>query len=91
MLLVHSQLSSISECSDAAHGLGGHVLIDGYNKYPGDISKAFGAGDDYVMLGGMFVGHKESGESLSQMMMGFNIKIFMECLRQKLNKLIMVI
>ena len=66
-------------------------MADGGCKYPGDISKAFGAGADYVMLGGMFAGHKESGESWSQMMMGFNIKIFTECLRQKLNKLIMVI
>ena len=31
---------------------------------PGDISKAFGAGADYVMLGGMFAGHKESGGEL---------------------------
>ena len=38
------QLSSISECSDAAHGLGGHVMVDGGCKHPGDISKAFGAG-----------------------------------------------
>ena len=60
----YPQLSSISECSDAAHGLGGHVMADGGCKYPGDISKAFGAGADYVMLGGMFAGHKESGGEL---------------------------
>ena len=47
----YPQLSSISECSDAAHGLGGHVLADGGCKYPGDVSKAFGAGADFVMLG----------------------------------------
>lgn len=46
----YPQLSSISECSDAAHGLGGHVIADGGCKYPGDVSKAFGAGADYVML-----------------------------------------
>ena len=57
-------LSSISECSDAAQGLGGHVMADGGCKYPGDVSKAFGAGADYVMLGGMFAGHKESGGEL---------------------------
>ena len=45
----YPQLSSISECSDAAHGLGGHVMADGGCKYPGDVSKAFGAGADYVM------------------------------------------
>ena len=60
----YPQLSSISECSDAAHGLGGHVMADGGGKYPGDVSKAFGAGADYVMLGGMFAGHKESGGEL---------------------------
>ena len=60
----YPQLSSISECSDAAHGLGGHVMADGGCKYPGDVSKAFGAGADYVMLGGMFAGHKESGGEL---------------------------
>ena len=60
----YPQLSSISECSDAAHGLGGHGMADGGCKYPGDVSKAFGAGADYVMLGGMFAGHKESGGEL---------------------------
>ena len=60
----YPQLSSISECSDAAHGLGGHVMADGGCKYPGDVSKAFGAGADYVMLGGIFAGHKESGGEL---------------------------
>ena len=39
----YPQLSSISECSDAAHGLGGHVMADGGCKFPGDVSKAFGA------------------------------------------------
>ena len=56
----YPQLSSISECSDAAHGLGGHVMADGGCKFPGDVSKAFGAGADFVMLGGMLAGHDES-------------------------------
>ena len=60
----YPQLSSISECSDAAHGLGGHVMADGGCKYPGDVSKAFGAGADFVMLGGIFAGHEESGGEL---------------------------
>ncbi len=60
----YPQLSSISECADAAHGLGGHVIADGGCKYPGDVSKAFGAGADYVMLGGIFAGHEESGGEL---------------------------
>ena len=57
----YPQLSAISECADAAHGLGGHVIADGGCKYIGDISKAYGAGADFVMLGGMFAGHDESG------------------------------
>lgn len=60
----YPQLSAISECADAAHGLGGHVISDGGCKFPGDVSKAFGAGADFVMLGGMFAGHEESGGDL---------------------------
>ena len=60
----YPQLSSISECADAAHGLGGHVISDGGCKFPGDVAKAFGAGSDFVMLGGMFAGHTESGGDL---------------------------
>lgn len=36
-----------------------HLISDGGIKYIGDISKAFGAGADFVMLGGMFSGHEE--------------------------------
>ena len=59
----YPQLSCIIECADAAHGLGGHVMGDGGCAVPGDIAKAFGAGADFVMLGGMLAGHDEcSGE-----------------------------
>ena len=57
----YPQLSSIIECADAAHGLGGHIIADGGCTCPGDVSKAFAAGADFVMLGGMFAGHQESG------------------------------
>ncbi|MEG3581419.1 MAG: GMP reductase [Chloroflexota bacterium] len=57
----YPQLSAIIECSDAAHGLSGHVMSDGGCATPGDISKAFGAGADFVMLGGMLAAHEESG------------------------------
>jgi len=53
------QLSAIIECADAAHGLGGLVCADGGCTTPGDVSKAFAAGADFVMLGGMFAGHDE--------------------------------
>jgi len=59
----YPQLSAIIECADAAHGLGGQVCADGGCVTPGDVSKAFAAGADFVMLGGMFAGHDEcSGE-----------------------------
>lgn len=57
----YPQLSAIFECADAAHGLGGHIISDGGCKIPGDVAKAFGGGADFVMLGGMFAGHDESG------------------------------
>lgn len=58
------QLSAIIECADAAHGCGGHIISDGGITCPGDASKAFGAGADFVMLGSMLAGHKESGGEL---------------------------
>ena len=60
----YPQLSAISECADAAHGLNGHVMSDGGCSSPGDVSKAFAAGADFVMLGGMLAGHDESGGDL---------------------------
>ena len=60
----YPQLSAIAECADAAHGLAGHVMADGGCSSPGDVSKAFAAGADFVMLGGMFAGHDESGGEL---------------------------
>jgi len=57
----YPQLSAVIECSDAAHGLGGMVISDGGCTCPGDFAKAFGGGADFVMSGGMFSGHDESG------------------------------
>ena len=57
------QLSAIIECADAAHGLQGHIIADGGCSVPGDVVKAFAAGADFVMLGGMLAGHKEGGAS----------------------------
>ena len=56
----YGQLSAIMECADAAHGVGGHIMADGGCTSPGDVAKAFGAGSDFVMLGGMLAGHDES-------------------------------
>lgn len=53
------QLSAVIECADAAHGLGGHIIADGGCVSPGDVAKAFAAGADFVMLGGMLAGHDQ--------------------------------
>ena len=57
----YPQLSAVIECADAAHGLGGHIIADGGCTCPSDVAKAFAAGADFVMLGGMLAGHEESG------------------------------
>lgn len=63
----YPQLSAIIECADAAHGLGGHLCADGGCTSSGDVAKAFAAGADFVMIGGMFAGHDEcSGELISK-------------------------
>ena len=54
------QLSVCSTCSEVANGLNGHIISDGGCVMPGDISKAFGAGAHFVMLGGMIAGHTET-------------------------------
>jgi len=59
----YPQLSAVIECADAAHGLKGHIIADGGCSVPGDVVKAFAAGADFVMLGGMLAGHKEGGAS----------------------------
>lgn len=63
----YPQLSAVLECADAAHGLGGRIVSDGGCTCPGDVCKAFGAGADFVMLGGMLAGHEEcAGETLEE-------------------------
>ena len=57
----YPQLSAVIECADAAHGLGGHIIAAGGCTTPGDVAKAFAAGADFVMLGGMLAGHDEGG------------------------------
>ena len=71
----YPQLSAIIECADAAHGLGGLIISDGGCSTPGDVAKAFGAGADFVMLGGMFAGHDESGGEIMEKN-GEKVKIF---------------
>ncbi|XP_036854369.1 GMP reductase 1 isoform X3 [Manis javanica] len=71
----YPQLSAVIECGDSAHGLKGHIISDGGCTCPGDVAKAFGAGADFVMLGGMFAGHTEcAGEVIERN--GQKLKLF---------------
>ena len=58
------QFSTVIECADAAHGVGGMICADGGCTVPGDVCKSFCAGADFVMLGGMLAGHEESAGEL---------------------------
>lgn len=55
----YPQLSAVIECGDAAHGIGGKIVADGWCVVPGDVAKAFGWWADFVMLGGMLAGHDQ--------------------------------
>ena len=57
----YPQLSAVIECSQVARDAGGKIVSDGGCTCPGDVAKAFGAGADLVMLGGMLAGHDEGG------------------------------
>nr|XP_014334432.1 PREDICTED: GMP reductase 1 isoform X2 [Bos mutus] len=71
----YPQLSAVIECADSAHGLKGHIISGGGCTCPGDVAKAFGAGADFVMLGGMFSGHTEcAGEVIERN--GQKLKLF---------------
>ena len=70
------QFSAVMECSDAAHGVGGMIISDGGICYPGDVSKAFGGGADFVMIGSMFAGHTECPGQLLEDHNGKQYKLF---------------
>lgn len=54
------QFSAVAECVKKAKELGTRIISDGGITCPGDASKAFGVGADFVMMGGQFAGHKEN-------------------------------
>lgn len=56
----YPQLSAVMECSDAAHGLDGHICSDGGIVQLGDINKALCGGADSVMIGTRFMGFEEN-------------------------------
>lgn len=70
------QLTAVIECAEAAHKLGGHIISDGGCTEPGDICKAFGAGADFVMLGGMLAGHKQCSGELKTDAKGNQVMLF---------------
>ncbi|XP_063629396.1 GMP reductase 1-like [Cydia splendana] len=72
----YPQLSAVIECADAAHGLKGHIISDGGCTCPGDVAKAFGAGADFVMAGGMFAGHDQCGGDVVTKPDGKKVKLF---------------
>lgn len=57
----YPQISAIDECEKATIVGKNYVMADGGCTTPGDIAKAFVAGADFVMLGGMLAAHDECG------------------------------
>ena len=61
------QFSCVLECSKIAKQFNKLIISDGGITCPGDCSKAFGAGADFVMIGGAFAGHDENpGEIIEE-------------------------
>ncbi len=68
------QLSCIMDCGDAAHGVGKYIIGDGGITSPGDLSKAFCGGADFVMMGGVFAGHDENpGDLIEKVIQGYGV------------------
>jgi GMP reductase len=75
----YPQLSAIMECADAAHGANGLICGDGGVTSPGDVAKAFAAGADFVMCGGLFAGHQEcSGKIIGDIPLRKEVKVLTE-------------
>lgn len=72
----YPQLSCVMETSDAAHGVDGQIISDGGITCPGDVVKAFGAGADFVMIGGQFAGHDENPGDVEEDADGNMFKVF---------------
>jgi GMP reductase len=54
------QLSTVLDCAEAAHAVGGYICADGGITCYGDIAKAYGAGADFVMIGSLVAGTDEA-------------------------------
>lgn len=55
------EIANIAKIMNKTHGRRMYVCADGGCTNPGDVAKAFVAGADFVMLGGMLAGHDEGG------------------------------
>lgn len=82
----YPQLSAIIECADAAHGLRGFICADGGCTSPGDLAKAFGAGADFIMLGGMLAGHDECGSDIVEINGVKKMRFYGMSSREAMNK-----
>ena len=58
------QLSAILNCHETAHNCGIKIMSDGGIQNPGDICKAYAAGADFVMVGGLLAGHADTTENV---------------------------
>lgn len=70
------QLSAIMECGEMARRFGGYIVADGGITCPGDMAKAFAAGADFVMCGGVFSGHDENPGDIITENDGKSYKLF---------------
>lgn len=71
------QLSAIMECAEMAKNYDRYIIADGGITCPGDMSKAFCSGADFVMMGGQFAGHDENpGEVIVDENDGKKYKLF---------------
>lgn len=69
------QLSVALNCSEESHKYNAYIVSDGGITCPGDMAKAFGAGSDFVMCGGVFSGHDENPGDIVDID-GTNYKLF---------------
>jgi GMP reductase len=58
----YPQLSALLDCRIAAEESECGIVSDGGCVHPGDVSKAFAAGAEIVLLGGMLAGHDEGAD-----------------------------
>lgn len=70
------QLSTVIDCADHAHGLGGLVCSDGGITVPADLNIAYAAGADFVMIGSMLAGTDECDGEIVEHNGKFHKKFF---------------